>query len=883
MRQKKIFLILALLCTMVQGTWAQNYDVWDGVSEQKPYFYAERDQTTGFYIDIWNAAQMAYVMKHWNEAAGWNWRNGKIFPRETYFIYYEECDINLRVDLDMTAATWTAIPALKKKFDGQGHHIRIKIEGNTSNYQGLFADIYADGRVENLHVDGNIHCDNSRLVGGIAGCNRGTISNCWVSADVRSDWDGIATLSAYVGGICGENYYGNVEYCCMTGNVTNKRHYVAGIAGSNSYGTIKNCTFYGSLFNNPDYNTNGNKYVGWKYSEENCFDGFNQGQYDAAGGKNMYRHALMNPYTVTLITAGDGSATADYRSTYPDKTVTLNVTSGIVDKITITDADGNDVSLNGMNYGSSYSFAMPRRNVTAKVIFTGDWPTQGEGTESDPYIICCTEEWDRFAHNVSIGRNYSGNYIKLTEDISVTQKCGTMSDATQKYPFSGIFDGDGHTITAAITDTGNQGTALFCYINGATIKNLKVAGAITGDMHAAAIVGTSEGTGNVIEGCVATANVSGGTHIGGILGHGTTSDIAISGCVFSGTMTGGGEAKGALFGWGDNGGAKSVTDCLYVMADGQNTTNLDLVRQWDGTVSVTNCYKTNNAGSNGKYTYAYTTAPANLGDLVQDYGMLKAYENGILYNGTYYVAPATLTLADNADNSTAIGDANGYLADVTLQGRTLYKDGSWNTLCLPFNVTLAGSPLEGAVARPLTAASISGTTLNLTFGDAVTTLTAGTPYIIKWASGVNIENPVFYGVTIDKTDRSYDNGQSGDIRVRFLGTYKSTAFDSENKSILLMGGENMLFYPTNGAGIGAQRAYFKIGDDGALPARRLTSFSIDFGDEGTLTGITDRNYDNDNNFCPESAWFSLDGRKLDGKPTRAGLYINNGNIVVIKQ
>ena len=30
-------------------------------------------------------------------------------------------------------------------------------------------------------------------------------------------------------------------------------------------------------------------------------------------------------------------------------------------------------------------------------------------------------------------------------------------------------------------------------------------------------------------------------------------------------------------------------------------------------------------------------------------------------------------------------------------------------------------------------------------------------------------------------------------------------------------------------------------------------------------------------------WFSLDGRKLDGKPTREGLYINNGNIVVIKQ
>ena len=75
----------------------------------------------------------------------------------------------------------------------------------------------------------------------------------------------------------------------------------------------------------------------------------------------------------------------------------------------------------------------------------------------------------------------------------------------------------------------------------------------------------------------------------------------------------------------------------------------------------------------------------------------------------------------------------------------------------------------------------------------------------------NIVSPVFSGVTIDvDADGSYDNGISGDNRVRFLGTYKSTAFDAEDKSILLMGGANTLYYPTAGAGIGAQRAYFKI-------------------------------------------------------------------------
>ena len=212
---------------------------------------------------------------------------------------------------------------------------------------------------------------------------------------------------------------------------------------------------------------------------------------------------------------------------------------------------------------------------------------------------------------------------------------------------------------------------------------------------------------------------------------------------------------------------------------------------------------------------------------MQNYGIVKAYGNGILFDGKYYVAPASISLANAADNSTTISNANGYVANVTLAARTLYKDGKWNTLCLPFNVTLAGSPLAGATARSLTEASINGSTLTLTFGDAVTTLKAGTPYIIKWTKADdyvdddehNIVSPVFSGVTIDKTDRSYDTETASsavttDARVRFLGTYKSTTFDAEDKSILLLGGENKLYYPAAGAGIGSCRAYFKIGEDG---------------------------------------------------------------------
>ena len=275
---------------------------------------------------------------------------------------------------------------------------------------------------------------------------------------------------------------------------------------------------------------------------------------------------------------------------------------------------------------------------------------------------------------------------------------------------------------------------------------------------------------------------------------------------------------------------------------------------------------------------------------MQDYGTLTAYENGILVGGTYYVAPASISLANAADNGTAISEKDGYAANVTLTGRTLYKDGKWNTICLPFNVTLASSPLADATARPLTSASISGTTLNLSFGTAVDELVSGTPYIIKWTKADdyvddnehNIVNPVFNGVTIDATEHNYDNGISGDNRVRFLGTYKSTTFTAADNSILLLGGENKLYYPAASAGIGAQRAYFKIGD-GAQLARSLTSFSIDFGEGDNATGIKlidnltiyDLPFDAD-------GWYSLDGRKLVGQPTQNGIYINNGKKVVIK-
>ena len=245
--------------------------------------------------------------------------------------------------------------------------------------------------------------------------------------------------------------------------------------------------------------------------------------------------------------------------------------------------------------------------VTKKLSLTGS------GTESAPYIVNNADQWNEFAEFVRDGASFAGKFFKLNANISVSTKAGVVqNDGTLVAPFSGTFDGGGYTITALIEDVDNPGTALFSYIEGATIKNLKLAGSVSGGIHAAGLVGFSNGTGNKIEKCVVSATINGGTYIGGILGHGLTSDIFIDNCVFNGILDGGSNAKGVFFGWGDNGGTKTVSNCLYIQQDGQGTDYLDLVQMNAGSVAVTDCYKTVNVGTYGVFVYLSAPTDANM-------------------------------------------------------------------------------------------------------------------------------------------------------------------------------------------------------------------------------------------------------------------------------
>lgn len=249
----------------------------------------------------------------------------------------------------------------------------------------------------------------------------------------------------------------------------------------------------------------------------------------------------------------------------------------------------------------------------------------------------------------------------------------------------------------------------------------------------------------------------------------------------------------------------------------------------------------------------------------------------------------SLTLNESTSNSTAIQNANGQMSEVTLSGRTLYKDGKWNTLCLPFNFSAeqiaAHKDFAGAKLMELNTNGKNGFdatdgTLYLAFKEA-TAITAGVPYLVKWdAAGANFTSPVFSGVTIDaKASTTVSDADTGLQEVQMVGCYSPVPVNANDKSILFLGDNNTLYYSTENRNIRSCRAYFSVPYINQTPGAKARAFVLNFDDE-EATGILEISADSKEK--KDDAWYSLAGVRLSGKPTQRGIYINKGNKVIIK-
>ncbi len=281
------------------------------------------------------------------------------------------------------------------------------------------------------------------------------------------------------------------------------------------------------------------------------------------------------------------------------------------------------------------------------------------------------------------------------------------------------------------------------------------------------------------------------------------------------------------------------------------------------------------------YTYGNVQGTNNttpLGDhrpVVVTFKMVKAGD----------ILPAEIELPnDGTDNATTIDNAQGVLANVTLSGRTLYKDDAWNTLCLPFSMTeeqvaeqLAPTALKTLESTDYDQAS---TTLTLNFTDA-TTIEAGVPYFVKWTNGEPWVNPVFTNVTIDNA-LSATTSTYADLN----GIYTPVTLEANNKSVLYLSDNNLLYYPTADVTVGAFRAYFTLNGLTAgepTTATGVNTFVLNLGNgEANSIDKIEWSMVNGQSSMEDDQWYTVSGVRLQGQPQAKGLYIKNGKKIVIK-
>ena len=746
-------------------------------------------------------------------------------------------------------------------YDGGGFTISgitVNRTGNTAadGHVGLFGYIGEGGTVKNVVLASSTFTGRD-AVGGIVGKNNsGTVENCSVESSVTINAGYNDAL--YLGGIVGDNLYGKVIGCIsaavVSSNGKDNCKYYGGIVGENDYrATVKNCLYTGSNVEAASYK---GAIVGKDYSNDGIFSNNYYTNIDLGGVNGSDQNGARRARIVTLgeniALVGDetiynysgitaiGITALRYNNTLysgATQTLTLSYTGEVPDGYSMVFAasagtiSGNELTMPAADVAVS-------ANVY-KTDYITHWqagPAHDGSSAAKAYIITTPAGLQLLASETNGGNNFSGTYFKLDGDLDMSGVAAF--DPIGQYnskPFCGHFDGQSHTISGLTVniDAYNY-IGLFGRVDG-SVSHLTLSG----------------------------ASITGISSVGGI-----------AGCLFS-----------------DN---SSLTDCHVVSSiitstdkEGSFGAIVGIINF--GTVSGCTYHSTIVRASNDTRGYFHTDGDAfNIG-IGYYWNQSPAYGD---FSGACLDA-TQLFLSDDCDNSaliaayaapashTAYSGTAPYFSsgiNVTLRGRTLTKNGDWNTLCLPFDVT---SILEGATVKELdaTTSNLTNGTLTLNFKDETTKLLAGKPYIIKWTSGDNLVNPTFSGVTVTSTTPTAVNFSGGSFVGQYspftIGDTSTGTFDGNLNEVILLSTGNRLGYSKNARTLHTFRCHFEIPTTTGAPA--MNSFVLNFDGETTsLTPIPSPTGEG------SEYWYTLDGRKLDKQPTNPGLYINNGKKVVIK-
>ena len=411
------------------------------------------------------------------------------------------------------------------KFSGNGHTISNISVNYDDDLVGLFGT--NKGLIMNLAVSGEV--TGEEYIGGICAKNEGTIYSCSFDGEVRQS--ATTQRKGKVGGICGTNY-ATISNCFNSADVSGK-DYIGGICGEMcgkdpvvvycvSVGKVSGFTGSAIVGGICGYGAN----VSYGGSPELSHCRFDM---DVSGSINLINSggAITNrgdnfSYNTEFL-CGDNIGSFD-----PD---IWNAAKGVV--VTPDAKDGK--------FGTKTCYYMSLKCFGEPKPITGDvynFACAGGRDDWQSYILISSEDvfrtcwqWDvKWSENFVLGDDITLACSLAPSDLIPT----SLSTGT----FSGMFSGNGHTVT--LTDDSTRG--LFG-TNKGTIINLAVKGNID-----------------------SSAGSSMSNYSGGIC---AVNDGTIYGCSFDGKIYGGANNTGAVCGLNN----KTISNC-FALANVEATNGL---------------------------------------------------------------------------------------------------------------------------------------------------------------------------------------------------------------------------------------------------------------------------------------------------------------------
>lgn len=419
-------------------------------------------------------------------------------------------------------------------------------------------------------------------------------------------------------------------------------------------------------------------------------------QCDAANGSGLYiTGSQMYPADYGKLLANGGSVEGDVVLGEADNPCTVIGSGRTVFKGKVTVTPGSTIEKgtfngeainNGTITGGTFNGTVNNNGTINNGTFNGEvtnngtindgtfnTPITGSGTKDDPYQISTAAQLKRFRNivNGTGGQTQdSGACAVLMNDIVLNDgtfdangtytpgssskaaeewtPIGKYTDDNDKTPYTGTFDGQGHTIKGLYVNSASDAyVGLFGCLEGAAVRNLTVDGYVQGYKTAGGIAGYASNA--AIENCSNHCSVFGGSDsmLGGIAGL-NFDGAKIIDCYNVGTIIRNStvfEFCGGIV-WGNAG---TVSNCYNVGTISGNVYDGEIVGRNSGTVE--NCYYL--AGTNldavgqsdsyGKTTKTESKTAAEFADgtLLE---LLKADRNDSPWDSCQYLAAAGKTL-----------------------------------------------------------------------------------------------------------------------------------------------------------------------------------------------------------------------------------------------